>query len=64
MVVYGMSSTTLQVSISSYASLALLAYICINQPMETLFYNNLAIFNEVILLVVTNWMLLYTDFVN
>lgn len=56
-------SVVLQVQISIYMSLALLAYILKWQPMEADQYDFLAIFNEAVLLFCCYLLLLYTDYV-
>ena len=53
----------LQLAQTSMSGLALLTYIIVWQPMESRLFNNLAIFNELMLLLIGYQMYLFTEFI-
>ena len=53
----------LQLAQTSMSGLALLTYIIMWQPMESRLFNNLAVFNELMLLLFGYKMYLFTDFI-
>ena len=53
----------IQLASTSLSGLALLTYIIVWKPMESVLFNNLAIFNELMLLLIGYLMYLFTDYI-
>ena len=53
----------LQFSLATFSSLAILSFILVWRPLESELFTNLAIFNEVMLVVIGYSLYLFTDYV-